>query len=168
MRLKPVDTPDLLRLVGEWLSQKENYQWLDFGDGNQTVSPAWLTIAMQRGMLVLRIFTADDEATPIGVVGLGNVNRHFKTATIWIVLGDKAYARQSYASRATSQMLTLGFTEYGLHAINTWIVDHNPSLHVAERVRFRPVGRQRQCHYIEGRPYDRLWFDILAPEHKEL
>ena len=105
---------------------------------------------------------------PIGVVGLANINPHFKTGNLWVVLGEKAYAGHGYASRAVSQMLTLGFAELGLYAINTWIVEHNPSVRVAERVHFRPMGRQRQCHYIDGRAYDRLWFDLLASEHEEI
>lgn len=168
MQLKPVDSPELLQLVAGWLAQKENYQWLDFGDGRQLVSPEWLKIAMQRGSYALRLFTSDLDDAPIGVVGLSNVNPHFKTANIWVVLGDKSHAGQGYASRATSKMLTLGFQELGLQAIYTWIVEHNPSIHVARRVNFRPIGRQRQCHYIDGRAYDRLWFDLLASEHEEI
>jgi RimJ/RimL family protein N-acetyltransferase len=168
MQLRPVDNPDSVRMVAAWLAQKDNYQWLDFGDGRQLVSPEWLKIASQRGTLVMRIFTADDDRTPIGVVALSNINPHFKTANFWVVLGDKGYGGQGYASRATSRMLSLGFKELGLHSINTWIVEHNPSIGVAQRVQFRPVGRQRQCHYIDGCAYDRLLFDMLAPEHKEL
>lgn len=168
MRLRPADRPELVRLIAAWLADRDNSQWLDFGDGRQTASPEWLSIAMQRGTLALRIFTADDDETPIGAVALSSINPHFKTAVLWIVLGDKAYAGQGYASRATSRMLTIGFTELGLHAIQTWIVEHNPSVRVAHRVGFKPFGRQRQCHYIDGRAYDRLWFDLLASEHKEL
>ena len=168
MQLKPLDTPELIKLVADWLAQKENYQWLDFGDGRQLVSPEWLKIATQRGTQVLRLFTCDDTNRPIGVVGLANINPHFKTGNLWIVLGEKHSAGRGYASRAVSQMLTFGFTELGLSAINTWIVEHNPSVRVAERVRFRPMGRQRQCHYIDGRAYDRLWFDLLASEHCEI
>jgi RimJ/RimL family protein N-acetyltransferase len=168
MQFLSLDSPERLRLVATWLTQKENYQWLDFGDGRQLVSPQWLKVAIQRGSYVIRIFTADDEETPIGVVGLSNINPHFKTANIWVVLGDKSYSGKGYASRATSEMLTLGFTELGLSAIHTWIVEHNPSIHVAERVRFRPIGRQRKCHYIDGRAYDRLWFDLLPFEHAEV
>ena len=165
MKLLTPDRPEWLTLVAEWLARKENYQWLDFGDGRQIASPEWLKIAMQRGTQVLRMFTSDSGETPIGVVGLGNVNRHFKSGTLWVVLGDKAYAGQGYASRAVSGMLTIGFDEIGLRAINTWIVENNPSIRVAERVMFRPIGRQRQCHYIDGHAYDRLWFDLLASEH---
>jgi RimJ/RimL family protein N-acetyltransferase len=165
VKLLPPDNPERLALVAGWLGRKENYQWLDFGDGRQVVSPEWLKIAAQRGTHVLRLFTADEVDRPIGVVGLSNVNPHFKSATLWTVLGDKTYAGRGYATRAVSGMLTLGFEELGLRAINTWIVEHNPSIRVAERVRFRPIGRQRQCHCIDGRVYDRLWFDLLAAEH---
>jgi RimJ/RimL family protein N-acetyltransferase len=168
MQLKPLDSAAHLALAVDWLSRKENYQWLDFGDGRQLVSPEWLKIAMQRGSYVLRLFTSDAGDVPIGVVGLSNVNPHFKTANIWVVLGERSFAGQGYASRATSQMLTLGFVELGLNAIHTWIVEHNPSIHVAKRVNFRAIGRQRQCHYIDGRAYDRLWFDLLASEHEEI
>jgi RimJ/RimL family protein N-acetyltransferase len=168
MQLKPLDSPALIQLVAGWLSEKDNYQWLDLGDGRGRVSPEWLKIAMQRGTYVLRVFTSDVEDRPIGVVGLSHVHPQFKTAQFWVILGDKAYAGQGYASRATSKMLTLGFRELGLQAIHTWIVEHNPSIRVAENVRFRPVGRQRRCHYIDGRAFDRLWFDLLASEHEEI
>jgi hypothetical protein len=39
---------------------------------------------------------------------------------------------------------------------------------VLERLKFRFYGRQRQCHCIDGRFYDRLYFDLLASEHREL
>jgi RimJ/RimL family protein N-acetyltransferase len=168
MQFLLLDSPERIRLVASWLMQKENYQWLDFGDGRQQVSAPWLKVAMQRGSDVLRIFTADDDETPIGVVGFSNVNPHFKTANIWVVLGDKSQSGRGYASRATSEMLTLGFVGLNLRAVYTWIVEHNPSIRVAERVRFRPIGRQRKCHHIDGRAYDRLWFDLLASEHEEV
>jgi RimJ/RimL family protein N-acetyltransferase len=168
MQLKPPDSSELLQLVAGWLADKDNYQWLDFGDGRQLVTPEWLKIGMQRGTYVLRVFTSDVTDAPIGVVGLTNVSRHFKTANVWVVLGDRTHAGQGYASRATSKMLTLGFTELGLQAIHTWIVEHNPSIHVARRVGFKSIGTQRQCHIIDGRAYDRLWFDVLASEHEEI
>jgi RimJ/RimL family protein N-acetyltransferase len=168
MQLLPVDSPERLQLVAHWLAQKENFQWLDFGDGRQLVSPEWLKIAMQRGSYVLRLFTGDASDTPIGVVGLGNINPHFKTANIWVVVGDKSYLARGHATRASSKMLTLGFKELGLHSIHTWIVEHNPSLRMTRRLNFRLIGRQRQCHAIDGHIYDRLWFDVLSSEHQEV
>jgi RimJ/RimL family protein N-acetyltransferase len=167
MQLKPLDSPQLLQLAIGWLSQKENYQWLDFGDGRQQVSAEWLKIAMQRGTLFLRIITSDLDDAPIGVVGLSNVNKNFQTANFLIVIGERSYAKQGYATRAGLEMLTIGFRDLGLHSIHTWIVEGNHSVHLARNMHFRPIGRQRQCHFIDGRPYDRLWFDVLACEHQE-
>src|SRR5580765_4774931 len=116
MQLLPLDSPERIRLASGWLTQKENYQWLDFGDGRQLVSAEWLKVAMQRGSYVLRIFTADDDETPIGVVGLSNINPHFNTASIWVVLGEKRHSGRGYATRATCAMLTLGFGQLGIGA----------------------------------------------------
>ena len=113
------------------------------------------------------MFTSDDDQTPIGIVGLTNVDRIFRTARIWVVVGDKSFGARGHATRAASKLLTYAFRELNLRVVNTWIVEHNPSRRIAERLGFALVGRQRQCHVIDGRAYDRLWFDILASEHKE-
>ena len=168
MRLLPLESPEHIRLVAGWMSRKENYQWLDFGNGRQILTPEWLKISSQRDTEVLRVFTHDDDTTPIGIVGLTGLDRVFKTARIWVVAGEKTFGARGHATRASSRLLTLGFTDLGLRAINTWIVEHNPSLRIARRLNFTPIGRQRQCHVIDGRAYDRLWFDLLASEHVEI
>jgi RimJ/RimL family protein N-acetyltransferase len=167
MQLLRLDSPERLQQAVAWLSHKDNYPWLDFADGRQLITAAWLRVGEQRGSYEVRIFTAEN-GSPIGVVGLSNINPHFKTANIWVVLGDKRFAGQGCASRATSMMLTHGFRTLGLRSIHTWIVEHNHSVRVAERVKFRFIGRQRQCHCIDGRWYDRLWFDLLASEHEDM
>jgi hypothetical protein len=165
MRLLLLDKPELIELVAGWLGEYENYKWLDFGNGVQQVTPVTLKIMTQRPIHVLRAFTADDDELPIGVVGLTNVDRNFKTASIWCVLGNKRYG--GLGSRAVSEMLTVGFTELGLEAINAWTVETNVGgRHVVERLHFTYIGRQRRCHYVDGRHLDRLLFDILATEHE--
>ena len=167
MKLLPLDSPELIRLVADWLSRKDNYEWLDFGNGKQILTPEWLKISTQRDTEVLRVFTSDDDRTPVGIVGLTNVDRAFGTARIWVVVGDKSYGARGYATQAASRLLTYAFRELKLRVVNTWIVEHNPSRRIAARLNFTLIGRQRQCHVIDGRPYDRLWFDILASEHNE-
>ena len=165
MRLLPLDSPERIDLVARWLAEKDNYQWLDFGDGRQLVSAEWLKIGMQRGSYVLRLFTSDTDDTPIGVVGFSNINPYFKTASIWVVVGVKSFAARGHATRAASEMLSIGVGELGLHAVQTWIADGNQSLRMARRLNFRLIGRQRQCHCVDDRVSDRIWFDLLASEH---
>lgn len=167
VELRQLDSADLIRLAAGWLARRQNYVWLDFGEGKQILTPEWLKIMSQRDTHVLRIFTAD-RGVPIGIIGLDAVNRHFRTARIWAVVGEEAFRRRGYATRAVSQMLTLAFRDLNLHAVNTWIVDRNPSLAIVQRLKFTFIGRQRHCHAIDGRMYDRLWFDLLASEHQEI
>ncbi len=168
MKLLPLDRPELFELVAGWLARIENHQWLDFGNGRQIVTPALLRIMAQRQTHFLRAFTSDRDDIPIGIVGLNSVDRTFKTATFWGAVGEKSFRNRGYSTVASSEFLTVAFRDLGLHAINTWAVDHNQSLRIIERLGFRFIGRQRQCHYIDGRPYDRLLFDLLASEHQEL
>lgn len=169
MRLLPLNTPELIGAVASWLADPANYQWLDFGNGVQNPSATTLRIMTQKDIHVLRAFTADDGDLPIGVVGLSNVDRNFRTAMIWIVLGEKRFSAKGYALRAASKMLTLAFSELDLNVVQAWTVECNhSSARIIRRLNFQPIGKQRQCHYIDGRVYDRLWFDLLAPEHKEI
>ena len=166
VRLKPLDSPELIQTAASWLALKDNYQWLQFGDGRHVLTPQLLKILSQKDTHVLRVYTSED-GTPLGIVGLEDVNRNFKTARLWVVAGEKKLCGRGYATQAVSKMLTLAFGELGLNSVNTWIVEHNPSVRVAENVSFKFMGRQRKCHWVDGVAYDRLWFDLLASEHKE-
>ena len=168
MKLLPLDKPELLELAAGWLARKENHQWLDFGNGRPPFTPALLKIMAQRDTHFLRLFTSDRDDVPIGLVGLNNVDRVFKTGTFWGTSGEKSFRNRGHSTLASTTFLALAFRELGLHAINTWAVDHNQSIRIIERLGFRFIGRQRQCHYIDGRLCDRLMFDLLASEHREL
>jgi RimJ/RimL family protein N-acetyltransferase len=66
-------------------------------------------------------------------------------------------------------MLTVGFEQIGLESISTWTVETNfAAQKLIARLPFRFIGRLRRCHWINGRAYDRLLFDMLAPEHREI
>lgn len=167
MKLLPLDSPALIQLAASWLALEENYRWLDFGGGRQVVTPALLKVMTQRESHVIRLYTAGGE-DPVGIVGLNDVNRHAGTGTLWGVTGDKSFRSRGYATFAGSRFMSFVFEELGLTAVNTWAVEHNPSVRLIERLGFRFVGRQRQCHRMDGAVYDRLLFDLLAREHRAL
>lgn len=167
MKLLPLDTAERIELAAGWLSEPGNYKWLDFGNGIQKVSPVTLKIMTQRDLHVFRLYTADDGDLPVGIVGLSNVDRNFKTGSLWAVLGRKRYGGGT--ALACSKMLTYAFTELGLRAVNAWTVEINVAAQrVLERLKFRHIGRLRQCHVIDGHAYDRLLFDMVASEHQDL
>ena len=165
MALFALDTPELIDLVSSWLSRDEDAKWLDFGNGVRAPSPAVLKIMTQRGINLLRVYTDEAVVEPAGVAGLSNIDPRFKTAWVWAVLGVKRHGGCTVG--AVSALLTEGFTELGLRSIAAWTLDVNHAARrVLERLEFRYVGRQRQCHYLDGEPHDRLLYDLLPDEHE--
>lgn len=157
-------------LVADWLSRQENYRWLDFGGGRQILDAMTLKIMTQRPNNYIRLFCSEnEEAGPIGVVGLSNIARELKTAEIWYVLGDRRFSQQGHSTRAVSKLLQAGFTELGLDCVFAWAVETNePSIRILKKNHFRPIGVLRRGHRLDGAPVDRLLFDLLASEYRPL
>jgi RimJ/RimL family protein N-acetyltransferase len=168
VRLRPLVTTADFELAAGWLQRDENRQWLDFGSSGRRITPALLRIMTQRDTHYIRFYCTPGDDKPIGIVALGNLDRNMRTGTFWGVAGEKAFGYRGWSQVAASRLLTLAFQELGLHSVNTWIVAHNPSQRAAARLGFRYIGRQRQCHFIDGQPYDRLLYDLLAGELREL
>jgi len=168
IELLPLDRAERVELAAGWLAQKENAQWLDFGDGRRVMTPALLKIMTQRPSHFLRLYTSPRDGTPIGLCGLNDIDRIARTATFWGLAGDKSFRNRGYGTLAARAFLSLVFAELGLHSIHTWVAEGNPSLRIGERLHYHYIGRQRQCHVIDGRLVDRLLFDLLASEHRAL
>lgn len=167
MQLVPLDEPELLERAAGWIGRPENRRWLDFGGSVRQLGPTTLKVMSQRSVHVLRAFTNGD-GDPIGLVALSEVHPEFKTASPWFVLGEKDHAGKGYTTQAVADLLTYGFRDLGLLSVLAWTVETNtPSIRLLERLRFRFVGRRRRCHVIDGRALDRLFFDLLAHEHRE-
>jgi RimJ/RimL family protein N-acetyltransferase len=169
MQLLPLNTPQLINTAADWLADPDNQRWLDFGNGLQRINAVSLMILAQKDNQVLRAFTADDDRTPIGLVALSNLDRNSGVASTWVALGDRRFSGKGYPTRAASKMLAFAFGELGLNSVQAWCVECNyASVRILRRLNFQPIGRQRRCHRIDGRVYDRLWFDLLPSEFKEI
>ena len=165
MNVRPIQTHEIERVAG-WLQEERNSRWLDFGGGRKSVDAVGLKVMCQRPLHFLRVFTPDDEDRPIGIVGLSNVDRDFGTAEAWGVLGEKEYGRHDLTVRASAQLLEEAFRTLELRSIFAWTVEVNRGgQRLLERLRFRFVGRRRQCHRVNGRLHDRLLYDLLAEEY---
>jgi RimJ/RimL family protein N-acetyltransferase len=168
VKLLPLDSQAGIELAAGWLGRRENYQWLDFGGGRQLITAPLLKIMAQRDTHFLRLYTGGDERMPIGLLGLNSVDRGLRSATFWGLSGDKSFRARGYSTPASACFIALGFRELGLRVMHTWVADGNPSQRIVERLGFRFIGRQRQSHVIDGRPCDRLLYDMLEGELRHL
>jgi RimJ/RimL family protein N-acetyltransferase len=165
VKLLPPDAAALGRVAG-WLADVATARWLDFGDGTQTLTLPALALMAKRPAHLLRMFTPDGADEPVGLVAFSDIARTVGTARLWYVLGAREHAGRGLTTRAVSRLLGVGFAELGLVAVNAWVVDGNgASVRVLERNGFRLIGRQRRCHAMDGRRWDRLLYDLIAEEH---
>ncbi len=161
--LIPLDT-DHIEPTAEWLARAENYKWLDFGGGRQIIEPAALSFMMQRDTHDLRLYT-DEAGVPIGLVALSDISHDFLTAILWYVVGEKSHSSRGLTSKAVQQMLEITLTDHKLHCVYAWALASNPpSIRILERNGFQRVGAVRQCHVVDGKRQDRIYFDLLSDE----
>jgi RimJ/RimL family protein N-acetyltransferase len=167
MELRSLESSDI-GVVAGWLSDPQNYQWLDFGNGIQSLSPALLKLMSSNAKHCLKLYSLTGGEHAVGLVGLTNIDKHFNTALLWYVLGDKAFRNRGHTSAAVWKLLGTGFNELGMRAISAWAVEANhPSIRVLEKNRFRYIGKQRACHIVDGRVMDRLLFDMVSEEYRQ-
>lgn len=161
MKLLPLEN-EHLPLVCEWLSRPE-CEWLDFGE-MRNFTPLSMKLLMRKKDDVYRLYASDEEpSTPLGIAVLHNVHARFKSGSFWTVSGKRGFFKQAFL--ANIELLKIAFFELGLESVNAWLVDGNRcSLYALEMLGFHYVGRQRQCHVIQGQMKDRLLFDLLRSE----
>jgi RimJ/RimL family protein N-acetyltransferase len=165
MTLRPIEKPEA-PLVHGWLTDPQIGQWLDFGTG-EPPSRLHLKLMMEDKRHCLRVYTPDPDGAPIGLVAFSNIHTLFRTAMIWYLLGVPAFAGQGHTARAVAALLDFGFGDLGLRAVNAWTVERNAaSISILKRNGFRLIGRQRQCHIVDGETVDRLLFDVLCSERR--
>lgn len=164
MRIGTAADGDLETIAG-WLALPRIAKWLDFGTERPLTALA-LKYAISQGSMRLFTYAPGMEGdAPVGVVGLSSIHPRYRTAMLWYALGEPRFAGRGLTGRAAAEVVRIGFHELDLRAINAWVVDGNEaSVRILESIGFRRIGRQRQCHRIEGRRCDRLLFDIVSSE----
>jgi RimJ/RimL family protein N-acetyltransferase len=165
MILKRIEQDELPQ-VYSWLSNPRNSQWLDL----ERVGPWRLTalLAMlERDSEYICVFKTSPNGEPQGVVALTNINWVFGTAMPWWVLNTHSTQAKFNLIPALQRLIEIAFEELKLRSLSVWTVDTNkPAVRLVRRLGFRYMGRQRSCHVIQGKPFDRLWFDLLDAEYR--
>lgn len=108
--------------------------------------------------------------TMIGYISLSNIDyRNSRAYWSGIVIGDKEYQGQGYASQAIYLLLEYAFDELGLHRVlGEWLPQHKVSLFLAKMMGFRQEGLLREYVYKGGKRHDLILMSILKPEFEQL
>jgi RimJ/RimL family protein N-acetyltransferase len=104
------------------------------------------------------------DSTPVGVVGLTNVDTVNRSGELWGVIGDQRYRGKGVARVSFILTLQKAFFEMKLHSVSCWATDGNLTIGIFRKIGFTVIGRQRECHLQDGVLKDRILFEVLDRE----
>jgi UDP-4-amino-4,6-dideoxy-N-acetyl-beta-L-altrosamine N-acetyltransferase len=111
----------------------------------------------------------NEGASPVGLVGLRDMNLRSKTAEYWIYIGEADNRRRGLASEATFLILDFGFNTLGLHRIYLHVMENNlPALSMYRKFGFIQEGVAREHFFWQGQYLDMIQFAMLEHEFREL
>ncbi|MCX5905399.1 MAG: GNAT family protein [Proteobacteria bacterium] len=155
-----------IKIIRPWLIDKDNAKWLDHFFDNDTLRDE--QIALFFFFKYKKIFLVLYKNIPVGIVGLNSIDHVNRSAELWSLLGERAYRKKGIIKSAQYQILKKAFYELHVHSITAWVVDGNVMKTGLEKLNFKTIGRQRECHLIDGVLKDRILFDMVKEDFDEI
>jgi RimJ/RimL family protein N-acetyltransferase len=104
------------------------------------------------------------DARHVGNLRIGAIDRHHRSATVALVIGDKTAWGQGIGSDAIATASTYAFTTLGLEKLTARVYASNTgSIRAFEKAGWRHEGRQRRQFQTEAGRDDGVWLGIECP-----
>ena len=109
------------------------------------------------------------DPTPVGLIGLSNLNLRCRTSEYWIYVGDTGRRRRGLAEEATMLILHHAFNTLNLHRVYLYVLENNlPAVTLYRKIGFTQEGIAREHSLWAGRYIDMIQFAMLEDEYREL
>lgn len=165
-----------------WIRPLENedieafYRWYNDQEVNLWSSGAWpLNTLLSKDAIEERFFESDSDERRyailnlkqelIGTIGFRETNIPARSATLFIVIGEKKYWGQGYGSDALNTFLHFLFSQWNFHrlSLDTWDGNHR-AIKAYEKLGFKLEGTLRDARFVNGDYHDALIFGVLRSE----
>ena len=148
-----------------WINDSENNEYLHYDiplEYDKTLS--WYKNKNNERRLDLVV---EYEGTPVGLIGLLEIDRISKKAEYYICLGEKQYKGKGIATIATKLLLEFGFGKLDLRKIYLNVdADNVIACHLYEKCGFVCEGYFKKDMFHRGRFIDRKRYSIFS-EHED-
>ena len=126
-------------------------------------------IDRNRDDFVIHAVNEEGERTPIGMLGLFNIDEANKKAEYYILIGNSEFSRRGIASRATAEMLGNCFKLLNYNKITVTVdKEHYEAQKLAEKLGFKKEGLLVQDILLDSGEYiDRFIYGITKAQHDE-
>ena len=154
-----------VRDITAWLAEPDINQWFDFGQGRHALPVLALQLMLQSTRHRLRVFGETGEERASGLVAISDLSHVTGTGSFWVLRDRQRPGGRDLTFLASTQILRDAFETLQLHCITAWAVDCNVrSQRLLERIGFRALGLQRNCHVMQEFRFGRLLYDLLPAD----
>jgi RimJ/RimL family protein N-acetyltransferase len=158
---------ELYPLHVTWLNDPE-VAWNVFGAPVQRSfeeERAWIDQYRADPMTRLWLMYRLDEARPVGLAALTEIDVVPGTATFRTLIGDARDRGHGFGGESSELVLRHAFADLGLREIRLDVFGYNAAaIHLYERLGFREVERKPMQHEREGRRWDVIRMTLSRPE----
>lgn len=116
----------------------------------------------------MKVFTIceNEEARPIGMIGLSNINAKNQSGYLWIWIGESAYWGKGFGSEAMILFLGYCYRILNMRRIILEVYDYNErAIRAYEKVGFIKEGTVRRSIFKDGRYVDEYIMAMLKDEY---
>ena len=148
----------------KWINDPENNTFLHYDLPLEVEkTEAWFEKNKDRTDRYDAVIEAD--GTPVGLIGLLDIDGKNKKAEYYVVLGERAWLGKGVAAKATVLLLRYAFSELGLNRVFLYTeTGNNPAVRSYERIGFKREGVLRNDLFSKGRFVDRYVYAITKEE----
>ncbi|NRA64247.1 MAG: GNAT family N-acetyltransferase [Pseudobacteriovorax sp.] len=153
-------------LVKEWLSRDSITKWLDMGHGKQKLNDLELRNFIINPNNKIFLYGPSEDCL-VGLMCLNGITHKMGLGEVWGLRGAPGGTRD-LTTFAFLKVIATGFLEFDRKVISTWVAEPNRLSHrVHENCGFKPTGRLRDAHLLDGKRCDRVLYDITYSEFEE-
>ena len=152
------------------------YQWYNDQEVNLWSSGAWpINTLLSKDQLSAKFLDGSpdnyryailaEDKLLIGTIGFKEHNIPARSATLFIVIGDKTHWNKGYGTDALITFVRFLFTQWNFHRISldTWD-GNNRAIRAYEKVGFKIEGCQREARFVLGNYHDAILMGLLREE----
>jgi len=142
-----------LRYLNEWKNDEETFQFLGGGFMPTSIDQqeTWMEEMIDTSGPNKRFIICDSEGTPIGMVGIYNINWINRTAEIGAYIGDKNARGKGYAKEASNLIEKFAYEYVNLRKLKLSVVSDNViAVHMWQSLGYKKVGEYVAERFIKG------------------
>jgi RimJ/RimL family protein N-acetyltransferase len=169
VNIRALESTDLERAY-TWINDREVIRYLAARyPMSRTDEQRWLDQGPTNSMGGVRLAIETKDGVHIGTLDLHRVSSEDRSASLGIMIGDKAYWSNGYGTDAMQTLLRFTFGEMNLNRVSLHVFEFNErAIACYRKCGFREEARLRENYYGEGRYWDVLVMGILRDEFEAL